>query len=95
MSIERACVNCGRCHYYGKRYMPDNKDSYSDERLYSARNEAMIALEHVADKIPLNKDGINLNALANSALQACLSCDYSSPKIVEVVENLTNPEKKE
>ena len=70
-------------------------DTYANDRLYSIRNEAMRALEHVTDTISIKQaimehedNSPNLGVIANKALQACLLCNYSSPKIVEKVVNI-------
>ena len=99
MSLQRACVNCERCYNLAQidaktRYT----NLYDNDLLYEARNEAMKALEHVTDTIPFSQAkemNPSPGVIAFKALQACSLCDYSSPKIVETVENLSNPKKKE
>ena len=67
---------------------------YGDDQIYAARNEAMKALERVnisyneAVSLTERKD-TNDSIIAKKALLACRSCDYSAPKIVETVENLS------
>ncbi len=73
---------------------------YEDNTVYTARNEAMGALEEVIGRCESIATALNPNnfsreyastyaPLAEKALRACRTCDYSSPKIVETVENLS------
>lgn len=73
---------------------------YSNDQIYAARNEAMRALERVTDTT--NPDMAimyhranekNPSIITNEALKACRTCDYSSPRIVETIENLSQKEK--
>ena len=92
MSIERACVNCERCYHLAEKIM--DFVPYDNDQMYAARNEAMKSLETVsvgyneAVSLTERKD-TNDSIIAKKALQACRSCDYSAPKIVETVENLS------
>ena len=67
-------------------------ETYHNDQVYAARNEAMKALEAV---FPLKDQGylqhsetaedVGVNIVALHALKACRSCDYSAPKIVETI----------
>ena len=65
---------------------------YSDDQVYAARNGAMRALEAAevdarrCQEIFGEKAGIPGLSAVGRALVACESCDYSSPRIAEVVE---------
>lgn len=84
MSLERAAVNCQRCF----KIASDRKESNSDKDLplariydndlWTARNEAMRALEHCIE----HSTASEMSDL-NNVLKACADCDYSSPKIDE------------
>ena len=102
MSLERACVNCERCYNLASieiKNFPENYALriYQDDQTYIIRNEAMRALEKVIDNtnremamLYHEKNEENPAVIAQKALQACSLCDYTSPKIVETVENLSN-----
>ena len=71
---------------------------YGNDQVYTARNEAMKALWgiiiHQNYRGDFMQDGDSTDvAITQKALEACRQCDYSSPKIVELVENLSKPAK--
>jgi hypothetical protein len=91
MSLERAYVNCERCHGLAKKEIdkstivlqyndPETRKKllYENDQVYEARNEAMKALE---DAIIYSDNG----SIEGKALESCRGCDYSLPKIVEIV----------
>jgi hypothetical protein len=95
MSIQRAKVNCERCYELAYRYLsePKAKARFKNNSLYSARNEAMRALEDERDRVRgFRKAGLTdgrMNELCGMevsldvALDSCMNCDYSSTKIVD------------
>lgn len=100
MSLERAGVNCRRCFRLGRAY-PDDVSAeirmYYDDYLYEARNEAMKALDEIKIIGLLANIATSVNyfdsqehtkkmCIAEEALRVCEGCDYSAPKIADLVE---------
>lgn len=78
------------------------KQVYENDQVYAVRNEAMKALENVVDISTtwaryrtvegdiMDYYGARTGGpTAEEALKTCQSCDYSAPKIVQTVENLS------
>jgi len=81
MSLQRAVVNCHRCYNIARD--DKNKEGYQrlrDDQLYTARNEALRALERVVEKGPEAQGKI-----AEIALTECKICDYKAPRILNAV----------
>lgn len=97
MSLERAAVNCRRCRELAENHKINGKVNdgmaIKDDQVYGARNDAMKALEEEIRKIDfylVNK--VELGEYAKrrqmidrtkviEALEDCVGCDYSLPKI--------------
>ncbi|MCX6748228.1 MAG: hypothetical protein NT076_01340 [Candidatus Pacearchaeota archaeon] len=89
MSFERAAVNCRRCYQLAVIIREDAqklaatpparvvipKEQNKSDSLYSARNEAMKAIEDLLETGNCTP--------AEAALAACEGCDYSVAKISE------------
>ena len=89
MSIQRAVINCERCYMFtndldraGEPYGHDNGGKFSPIA-HQSRNESMKALENVIT-----------NKNASKMLNACMNCDYSSPKIKDLVTKYLKENKK-
>ena len=87
MSKQRAIVNCMRCSELLEDILKTSKDSpnrkhriLNSSQIYTARNDAMKALEEYHKNEPKDTDSVK-------ALNACMNCDYKSPKIVEILKN--------
>ncbi|MFH0949157.1 MAG: hypothetical protein V1802_01590 [Candidatus Aenigmatarchaeota archaeon] len=88
MSFERAyraCKNCYELDHNTKNTMMDGPDRV---KLFSERNmstyEAMRALERKSDRYV--NDPMNAPGFICEGLRMCAVCDYSSPKIAELLE---------
>ena len=96
MSIQRAKVNCERCYGLAKSVAIFKDGRLKCDLLYSVRNEAMRALEDAMDRIdnvdeekctPAVLETLpGLRANFSNALDACRDCDYSSSKIIYILE---------
>lgn len=96
MSLQRASVNCERCHAlasYHERQTNNPQDvrasQIADDRIYKARNEAMRALEDAATS-HVNLDDASHSCstyqyIIRAALTACANCDYSRSTIADKV----------
>ena len=110
MSLERAYVNCLRCYQLAKPYIneivggPDNNisvraDLAEDDKIYTARNDAMKALEAVVSgfdmresignisEIKMSDEAMFTRAGASQSLEACKGCIYYSPAIVDLLDS--------
>lgn len=74
MSIQRAVVNCREC--YSLEKFSRNTVEHR-HYIQQARNEAMKALE--------NSGYVTHSCTVSTLLDACMNCDYSSPKIAEML----------
>jgi hypothetical protein len=93
MSQQRAAINCERCYdlindirsdikpvaHMGRTESHVKREVTNSNDIYITRNEAMKALEAVIPWIQYDK------CTEKKALDACMNCDYSSPKIAELV----------
>jgi hypothetical protein len=99
MSLERASVNCRRCYHLAKIIIEDscldeaiNNNLNYDNGLWDARNNAMMALEDSSSGYldayvrETNKIEKTYSTQCIDALRACERCDYSAPKIADLVE---------
>jgi len=102
MSLQRAQVNCDRCYTLANSILSSTEDKkqlvhFRDDQIYSARNEAMRALEEETNSLlrlrafyPDDSQGFADNEIAcvfvRECLDACVNCDYSCPKIVRLIE---------
>ncbi len=101
MTLPRAYVNCRRCYELASAIDPGQDKTIriiNDDQVYTARNEAMRALEHVLDITATEQDlsptrSIAQEILANKGLEACMNCDYSQPKIADLVKPKDNTKK--
>ena len=83
MSYQRAIINCQRCHdtvsggvKYGLSKPTDN--------VHELRNNAMESLEGELSRIS-SYDPVGVVDTCTAALTECLNCEYTSPRIVEVL----------
>ncbi len=98
MSFQRACVNCERCYGLANYIIDEPKNKGSEDSknnllnsdlLYSARNEAMKALENIGGNELFADE-------ATHGLDACVACDFSKPAIkLYIHENVSKKEKAE
>lgn len=99
MSFQRAYVNCMRCYGLAETFVDQrlhqekgsvNKtlafNRLHSDTLYSARNEAMKALEKCGDS------GSFVNE-ATESLDACVACDFSKPAIKDFIDKIWKEEK--
>jgi hypothetical protein len=91
MSIQRAYVNCERCYKIAERKGYKNfNESIEDDQLFTARNEAMKALEetiitfHEYPQV-FGKEKFFADMSIVHALITCKSCNYSKPEIKEII----------
>jgi IMP cyclohydrolase len=94
MSMQRAIINCQRCHYLASKVVNEaaklhngageehiNEYTMRNDSIYDARNNALLALESVV------LSGHNTDQdLASQGLNACLVCDYKTPRIAQIVK---------
>ncbi len=104
MSFQRAYVNCMRCHTLAENEGGVEEciefNRYGNDSLYTARNEAMKALEEMIRNIHDVKENLPkydspddlihrrsiLMRTAFSCLDACVACDYSKPAIANYIK---------
>lgn len=104
MSAERAYKNCKRCYGlaqtlilpYGVKYDDINEDNLrnlrknithlDDDQIYSAMNEAMKAVSEAS----IANSHCN-ESYYDDALSACVTCDFSTPKIADALEDIVKP----
>lgn len=89
MSLERAVVNCKRCHELAKNHVANKNLIFKNDQVYQARNEAMKALEN-AGNVSLQISGIersNLSHDVKESLKACMSCDYKDARIADLYKS--------
>lgn len=82
-SLERAYKNCKRCYELAKP--SDFKSNYENDKVYSAMNEAMRAVE---------ASFIDRTQSYFQCLEACLNCDFSEPGIANVLKSKHGFDKK-
>jgi hypothetical protein len=83
MSYQRAVVNCRRCYELGSNQGISSRPVDSD--LAKARNDAMQALEEEISRVRTLKDCSRVKN-ADTALNACMHCDYKTPRIAEIFD---------
>lgn len=104
MSAERAYKNCMRCYGlaqfltlpYGVdkdsigvdnlRNFRKNITHLHDDQVYSAMNEAMKAVSEAS----IANSHCN-ESYYDDALSACVTCDFSTPKIADALEDIVKP----
>jgi len=100
MSLQRAYINCNRCFEIARfgEYRTRKKtysDSISrDSSLWEARNEAMKALEEQIVNWRVYRTGDSHAIEAKKMLDVCMNCDYSKPKIKEIVTKFLKDKQK-
>lgn len=93
MSLERAFVNCRRCYTLASQIAKDwassahppasetiPREQARSEPLWTARNEAMRALEQ-----EITKTSHYDYETASAALKACVTCTYKAPMIGNLI----------
>jgi hypothetical protein len=105
MSFQRAAVNCERCYRLSsplgddEKAEDDGKIPSREYQMHVARNEAMKALEDAqrSCRESVRDLGVSLdqtnNGVAAGALVACQSCDYSTPLISDVFNEVVSATK--
>jgi len=103
MSLQRAAVNCEMCHGIAKDVdiceESDKRVYYGSKKditlLSNSRNEAMKALEDQIINCKAYRDSSVSHAIrVPEMLDVCMNCDYSSPKIKDLVTKLLKDKKK-
>lgn len=101
MTIQRAAINCKRCYNlayhvnFGDCMGSELKFGLSSEEIFTARNEAMKALENQVINCKVYGESSSSHAIeAQKMLDVCMDCDYSSPKIKELVTKLLKDKEK-
>jgi len=84
MSYQRAIINCQRCYDSVDSGVKFGKSQPSD-KVHELRNNAMESLEGVLSRV-YDYDPVGVIDSCTKALTECLNCEYSGPKIVEVLE---------
>lgn len=101
MSFQRAYVNCERCYGLAKYILSDSNDSKGEDSknnllnsdpLYTARNEAMKALEQ-EKALMLERGYVEGSVKPSRCLDACVACDFSKPAIKDSIDKIWKDQK--
>ena len=96
MSLQKSYVCCKNCScilaYRVKGAHPLDLMGY----IYAARKDAMTALEEAGRAMTplMDVPNKNIDGLVKTCLDACMRCDFKSPKIAEIIDKaLKDPDK--